>query len=78
MPLEHSPQPASCAYRRRVSRESALIDSLRVLASSPAARGLADDAAVLAIGGATLVLTHDMLVEGVHFLGDDPPGDVAW
>ena len=28
--------------------------------------------------GRDLVLTHDMLVEGVHFLPDDPPGDVAW
>jgi thiamine-monophosphate kinase len=25
-----------------------------------------------------LVLTHDMIVEGVHFLPDDPPEDVAW
>jgi thiamine-monophosphate kinase len=25
-----------------------------------------------------LVLTHDMIVEGVHFLPDDPAGDVAW
>lgn len=25
-----------------------------------------------------LVLTHDMLVEGVHFLPTDPPADVAW
>jgi len=33
---------------------------------------------VLEVGGETLVLTHDMLVEGVHFLGRDPPGDVAW
>jgi thiamine-monophosphate kinase len=39
---------------------------------------LLDDAAVLAIGGATLVLTHDMIVEGVHFMAGDPPGDVAW
>ena len=23
-------------------------------------------------------LTHDTIVEGVHFLPDDPPGDVAW
>lgn len=29
-------------------------------------------------GGETLVLTHDMLAEGVHFLASDPPGDVAW
>jgi thiamine-monophosphate kinase len=33
---------------------------------------------VLEVGGAKLVLTHDMIVEGVHFLPDDPPGDVAW
>jgi thiamine-monophosphate kinase len=37
-----------------------------------------DDAAVLEIGGATLVLTKDMIVEGVHYRSDDPPGDVAW
>ena len=61
-----------------VTTESALIASLRALAASPAARGLLDDAAVLEIGGATLVLTHDMLVEGVHYLPSDPPEDVAW
>ena len=61
-----------------MSRESAFIASLRGLARGPAARGLLDDAAVLEIGGATLVLTHDMIVEGVHFLPNDPPGDVAW
>ncbi len=58
--------------------ESAFIESLKALATHPAARGLADDAAVLDIGGRNLVLTHDMLVEGVHYLPDDPPGDVAW
>ena len=51
---------------------------MRAFATDPAARGLADDAAVLELGGETLVLTHDMLVEGVHFLPGDPPGDVAW
>ncbi|HYJ30957.1 MAG TPA: thiamine-phosphate kinase [Allosphingosinicella sp.] len=59
-------------------RESALIESLRALAATPCARGLLDDAAVLEIGGTTLVLTHDMLVEGVHYLPSDPPEDVAW
>ena|SRR5436853_7667718 len=58
--------------------ESAFIESLRALATHPAARGLADDAAVLELGGRTLVLTHDMLVEGVHYRPEDPPGDVAW
>jgi thiamine-monophosphate kinase len=61
-----------------MSRERALIDRLRSLAVDPAARGLADDAAVLDVGGRQLVLTHDMLVEGVHFLPADPPADVAW
>jgi thiamine-monophosphate kinase len=58
--------------------ESAFIESLRALATHPAARGLADDAAVLDFSGRALVLTHDMLVEGVHYLPGDPPADVAW
>jgi thiamine-monophosphate kinase len=28
--------------------------------------------------GRELVITHDMIAEGVHFLPTDPPGDVAW
>jgi thiamine-monophosphate kinase len=61
-----------------MSAEAAFIRSMRALAVDAAARGLADDAAVLEIGGRRLVLTHDMLVEGVHFLPADPAGDVAW
>jgi thiamine-monophosphate kinase len=61
-----------------MSREAAFIASLRALATDLAARGLEDDAAVLEVGGETLVLTHDMIVEGVHFLPGDPPADVAW
>ena len=60
------------------SRESALIAALRGIATHPAARGLMDDAAVLPVGDQSLVLTHDMLVEGVHFLPDDPADSVAW
>lgn len=58
--------------------ESDFIEKLRLLATDPAARGLLDDAAVLEVGGQGLVLTHDMLVEGVHYLPDDPPEAVAW
>jgi thiamine-monophosphate kinase len=54
--------------------EADFIARLRSLATHPAARGLMDDAAVLG----DLVLTHDMIVEGVHYLPTDPPGDVAW
>src|SRR6478735_9585527 len=58
--------------------EAAFIQSLRPLAHHPAARGLADDVAVLEVGTETLVLTHDMLVEGVHYLPGQDPADVAW
>ncbi len=51
---------------------------MRGLATHPAARGLSDDCAVLEVGGETLILTHDMLVEGVHFLPGQDPADVAW
>lgn len=61
-----------------MTTEPAFIDLLRSIATDPAARGLADDAAVLTIGDQTLVLTKDMLAEGVHYLPTDPPGDIAW
>lgn len=52
---------------------------LAPLATTPAARGLADDAAVWTPPlGRNLVFTHDVLAAGVHYLPDDPPGDVAW
>jgi len=54
------------------------IDQLKTLATHPAARGLADDAAVLPFGRHKLVMTHDMLVEDVHFLPSTDPADVAW
>lgn len=61
-----------------MTTESAFIAALRGLATHPAARGLDDDCAVLDIGGEALVLTHDMLVEGVHFLPEQDRADVAW
>jgi thiamine-monophosphate kinase len=60
------------------SPEADLIASLRALATHEGARGLLDDAAVLATDSGQLVLTCDMLVEGTHFLSEDPPADVAW
>jgi thiamine-monophosphate kinase len=54
--------------------EADFLARLKTIATHPAARGLLDDAAVLG----DLVLTHDMIVEGVHYLASDPPGDVAW
>ena len=60
-------------YDLRMS-EADFIARLRSIATDPAARGLADDAAEWE----GLVLTHDMIVEGIHFLPDDTPQDVAW
>ncbi len=51
---------------------------MRALAVHPGARGFNDDAALLELGGEVLVLTHDAMVEGVHFLAGQDPADVAW
>ena len=69
---------ASDAGAARLSAESDFIAALRGIATDPAARGLLDDAAVLPVAAGRLVLTHDMIVEGIHYLPDDPPEDVAW
>lgn len=46
--------------------------------SAPGAFGLTDDAAVLhPAAGEELVVTADALIEGVHFLANDPPGEIA-
>jgi len=58
--------------------ESDFIALLRQLPLHPAARNLDDDAAVLQIGSETLVLTHDTMVEGTHFLSEQDAADVAW
>ncbi len=61
-----------------MSAERAFIESLKALASHSAARGFADDCAVLEVGDETLVLTHDMMVEGVHTLPGQDAADIAW
>ena len=43
-------------------------------ATDPAARGLADDVAVIG----DLVVTHDTIAEGIHFMPQDPPESVGW
>ena len=58
--------------------EASFIDALKALATHPGARGLTDDAAILQVGDGPLVFTHDMIVEGVHFLPDQDPADIAW
>jgi thiamine-monophosphate kinase len=55
-------------------REREVIERLRRFATAPEARGLLDDVAVLD----SLVITHDSIAEGVHFLASDPPASVGW
>ena len=55
-------------------RESQAIQRLRRIATSPAALGLTDDTALLD----GLVLTHDSIAEGIHFLPSDPAASVGW
>lgn len=58
--------------------EADFITALRALPLHSGARELADDCAVLEVGSETLILTHDMLVEGRHYLPDADMADVAW
>lgn len=57
--------------------DSLIARYFRPLATDPGALGLVDDAAVLTATGHDLVVTTDAVVEGVHFLPDDPPATIA-
>ncbi len=60
------------------SGEDALIARyFKPLATDPGAFGLVDDAAILKASGEDIVVKTDAIVEGVHFLPDDPPDTVA-
>jgi thiamine-monophosphate kinase len=64
--------------KQPASGEDALIARyFKPLATDPGAFNLADDAAVLKPSGDDIVVTTDAVVEGVHFLADDPPDTVA-
>ena len=58
--------------------EAEFIAALRTLPLHPGAEGLRDDTATLAIGGETLILTHDAIAEGVHYRPGTDPFDIAW
>ena len=58
--------------------EPDFIAALRQLPLHAGARGLLDDCAVLTLGSETLVITHDMMVEGTHFREGADMADVAW
>ena len=57
--------------------DSLIARYFRPLATDPGAFGLVDDAAILKAPGDDIVVTTDAIVEGVHFLPDDPPDTIA-
>src|SRR4030081_431073 len=57
--------------------DSLIARYFKPLATDPGAFGLVDDAAVLKTQGDDIVVTTDAIVEGVHFLPQDPPGTIA-
>jgi thiamine-monophosphate kinase len=68
----------SSARKSAISGEDALIARyFKPLAVDAGAFGLTDDAAILKPLGDDIVVTTDAIVEGVHFLAEDPPDTVA-
>jgi thiamine-monophosphate kinase len=61
-----------------MTTESTFIALMRQIATAPAARGLNDDAAVIPFGNDAIVITHDMMVEGIHWLPSADPANIAW
>jgi len=57
--------------------DSLIARYFKPLARDPGAFGLTDDAAVLKADGEDIVVNTDAIVEGVHFLPDDPPDTIA-
>ena len=57
--------------------DSLIARYFRPIATDPGAFQLNDDAAVLKALGDDIVVTTDAIVEGVHFLPDDPPDTIA-
>jgi thiamine-monophosphate kinase len=59
------------------AEDSLIARYFRPIATDPGAFDLGDDAAVLKADGDDIVVTTDAIVEGVHFLPDDPPDTIA-
>src|SRR5258707_13762424 len=57
--------------------DSLIARYFKPLATDPGAFNLVDDAAILKASGEDVVVKTDAIVEGVHFLPDDPPDTIA-
>src|SRR3954464_1615462 len=72
------PTSSRVASGKPASGEDSLIARyFKPIATDPGAFSLDDDAAVLQAQGADIVVTTDAIVEGVHFLPDDPAETIA-
>ncbi len=58
--------------------EAEFITALRSLPLHEGARALEDDCAVIEVGSETLVVTHDAMTAGTHWLPSQDLADVAW
>src|SRR5258708_29000905 len=73
-----APTSSRVAAATSASGEETLIARyFRPLATDPGAFGLDDDAAAIKPSGDDIVVTTDAVVEGVHYLADDPPDTIA-
>jgi len=63
--------------RELSGEDSLIVRYFKPLATDPGAFSLVDDAAILKTAGEDVVVKTDAIVEGVHFLPDDPPDTVA-
>ena len=59
------------------AEDSLIARYFKPLATDPGAFDLTDDAAILKSSADELVVTTDAIVEGVHFLANDPPDTIA-
>ncbi|WP_316175487.1 MULTISPECIES: thiamine-phosphate kinase [unclassified Bradyrhizobium] len=57
--------------------DSLIARYFKPLATDPGAFGLVDDAAIIKADGDDIVVKTDAIVEGVHYLPDDPPDAIA-
>src|SRR4030088_158330 len=57
--------------------DSLIARYFKPLATDPGAFDLSDDAAILKSSAGDIVVTTDAIIEGVHFLANDPPDAVA-
>src|SRR4051812_36966713 len=72
-----APTSSHVASAPASGEDSLIARYFKPIATDPGALDLDDDAAVLKALGEDLVVTTDAIVEGVHFLGSDPPDTVA-